>query len=121
MKQIEKDIKENTFHSVYLLYGEEDYLVKLYRNKLKKAVLDSEDEMNYAYFGGKDIDFSEVRDMGSTLPFFAEHRMIMMEETSLLKSSNDFADILEGFPESTVVVFVEKEVDKRNKLYNIII
>lgn len=117
MKQINEDIKKHTFHSVYLIYGEEEYLVKLYKNKLKDAVLDGEDEMNYSYFQGKDFDFNEVRDLGDTLPFFADYRVLLMEETGLFKSSNDFADILAGFPESTIVIFVEKEVDKRNKLY----
>ena len=55
MKQLKEDLKNQTFHPVYLLYGEEDYLKRMYRDRLKKAVLGDGDEMNYSYFEGKDI------------------------------------------------------------------
>ncbi|MBR1742827.1 MAG: DNA polymerase III subunit delta [Lachnospiraceae bacterium] len=119
-KDIEKDIKEHSFHSVYLIYGEEGYLVRKYRELLKNAVLGSEDEMNYSYFQGKGIDLAEVRDIGSTLPFFSDYRFLFMEETGFCKTASDVTEILEGLPESTIVLFVEKEVDKRNKLYKYI-
>ena len=54
MKVISDDIKKGEFKSVYLLYGEEDYLKRMYRDRLKKAVLGDGDEMNYSYFEGKD-------------------------------------------------------------------
>lgn len=114
---LNQEIESGSFHTVYLFYGEEEYLVRQYRDKLKQAVLSDGDEMNFSCFQGKDIDFAEVRDIGSTLPFFAEHRFLLFEETGLLKKSNEFSEILGGLPESTVVLFCEKEVDKRNKLY----
>lgn len=116
MKQIQQDIKEKSFHSTYLLYGEEEYLVRLYRDKLKNAIL-GDDEMNYSYFYGKDVDLSEVRAMVQTLPFFQEHRVILLEDTKLFKTANDFSDCLLNMPETTIIIFVEKEVDKRNKLF----
>ena len=62
MKQLKEDLKNQTFHPVYLLYGEEDYLKRMYRDRLKKAVLGDGDEMNYSYFEGKDIDFPTLRE-----------------------------------------------------------
>ena len=64
MKQLKEDLKNQTFHPVYLLYGEEDYLKRMYRDRLKKAVLGDGDEMNYSYFEGKDIDFPTLREAG---------------------------------------------------------
>lgn len=112
-----QEIETGRFHSVYLLYGKEEYLVKEYRDKLKNAVLADGDEMNYSCFSGKNIDFAEVRDIGCTLPFFADYRFLLFEETGLFKKSNELAEILSSFPKSTVVLFKEKEIDKRNKLY----
>ena len=58
MKLLEKDIKEKNFKNVYLLYGEENYLKRSYKNRLKKAILNDEnDTMNYSYFEGKDIRY----------------------------------------------------------------
>lgn len=36
MQRLDKDIKDKVFHRFYLLYGEEDYLKKMYKNSLKK-------------------------------------------------------------------------------------
>ena len=117
MKRIQEDIKSRSFHSVYLLYGEESYLVRLYRDKLKQAVLDGADEMNYSNFQGSSVNLPEVREIAETLPFFQDYRIIILEDTKLFKSANDFVEYLPSMPESTILVFAEKEVDKRNKLY----
>ena len=117
MKQLKEDLKNQTFHPVYLLYGEEDYLKRMYRDRLKKAVLGDGDEMNYSYFEGKDIDFPTLREAANTLPFFSDHRIIVVENSRMFKNASEMADYLPQMPDTTVVVFVEKEVDKRNKLY----
>lgn len=117
MKQLKEDIKNRSFHPVYLLYGEESYLVRQYREQLKQAVLDGGDEMNYTYFEGNGVSLPEVREIAETLPFFQDYRIIVWEESKLFKSANDFAEYLPQMPDTTILVFVEKEVDKRNKLY----
>lgn len=117
MRTIKEHIKNNTFSKVYLLYGQEDYLKTLYRNKLRNAILPSEDTMNYSYFEGKDIDLTAVQSMADTVPFFAEHRLLILENSGLFKKQSDFADYIKEMPESSILLFVESEVDKRNKLY----
>lgn len=117
MNTLKEHIKNKSFSRVYLLYGTERYLVTLYRKKLKDAILDGDDGMNFNYFEGKDIDWSEVTSVAETLPFFSEHRLILLENTGLFKSSNDFADYLAHMPDTTCLIFCETEVDKRNRLY----
>lgn len=117
MKRIQEDIKNRSFHPVYLLYGEESYLVRAYRDKLKNAILDGGDEMNYSNFQGSGTDLSAVREIADTLPFFQDYRIIVLEDTKLFKSANDFVEYLPSMPDTTILVFAEKEVDKRNKLY----
>lgn len=117
MKRIKEDIKNHSFHSVYLFYGEEDYLKRMYRDKMKQAVLEDGDEMNYSYFEGKDTDALQLREIADTLPFFSDHRIVIVENSGWFKSANEFADYLKQMPDTTVLVFVEKELDKRNKLY----
>lgn len=117
MKQIKEDIKNHSFHSVYLLYGEERYLVSLYRDKLKDAVLAGSDEINFSGFQGSGVDLAELKSIADTLPFFHDYRLVLLEDTRLFKAANDLADYLKVMPETTVLVFAEKEVDKRNKLY----
>ena len=37
MQRLDKDIKDKVFHRFYLLYGEEDYLKKIYKIGMTKA------------------------------------------------------------------------------------
>ena len=118
MKNIKEHIKLHQFKPVYLLYGTESYLKKLYRDKLVVAILGgTDDEMNYAHFDGKGIDVSNVIGIAETLPFFKEKRVIVIENSGLFKSANDLADYLKGMPDTTHIIFVEDDIDKRNKLF----
>lgn len=120
MKNIKEHIKTGSFSKFYLLYGGEAYLKKLYRDKLKAAIIPDEDNMNYSYFEGKDMNQKEVVSICQTLPFFSERRLIVIENSGLFKSSNELADQLKELPDTTIVIFVEMEVDKRNKLYKLV-
>ena len=117
MQRLKEDIKNRAFHQLYLLYGEEDYLKKMYKNSLKQAVLEGSDDINYSYFEGKDTDVLQIKETVETLPFFNDYRLVIVEDSGFFKSANTLADYLEDMPESSIVVFVEKETDKRNKLY----
>lgn len=117
MKNIKEHIKLNQFKPVYLLYGTESYLKKLYKNKLKEAIIGNGDDMNFSYFEGKQVNVSKVVDIANTLPFFSERRLILIENSGYFKNQNDLADFIKLFPHTTHVVFVESEVDKRNRLY----
>ncbi len=117
MQVINSHIKNKEYKPVYLLYGSEDYLKKQYKQKLKTALLAGSDEMNYSYFEGKDIEVDKVIGFSDTLPFFAERRVVIIENSGLFKSASDLAEYLPNMPETTVMVFVENEIDKRNKLF----
>ena len=118
MKSINEDIKTGNFRQVYLLYGDEAYLKKLYRDKLKKAILPDGDTMNYAYYEGKGTNPSELIDLAEAMPFFADRRLIIVENSGFFKNATpELADYIKGMPETACFVFVEQEVDKRGKLY----
>lgn len=121
MKRITQDIKNGQFSNVYLLYGEEAYLRKQYRDKLKESLVPEGDTMNCSIFAGKDINANEVADMAGTMPFFAERRVIIIEDSGWLKSGNDrITELVKSIPDTTFLIFVEEEVDKRSKLYKAI-
>lgn len=117
MQRLNEDIKSGQLKKVYLLYGEEAYLRKQYKDRLKAALV-GDDTMNYHYFEGKNIAVGEVIDLAETLPFFAEKRLIVIENSGLFKSGGEqLSEYLAGQAETTFFVFVESEVDKRSKLY----
>lgn len=121
MKTIDNDIKNQSIKQVYLLYGEERYLIKQYKDKLVKALVSEEDTMNFASFSGKDINPKEIIDLAETLPFFADRRLILIEDSGFLKKDGEeLAEYIPNAPESTFFIFVEEELDKRSKLYKAI-
>ena len=118
MKSIDEDVKAGRFQPVYLLYGEETYLKRQYKQKLQQAVADVDDTMNTAYYEGKNINPGEIIDLAETLPFFADRRLILLENTGMFKTScEELAEYIKHMAETTCLVFVEEEVDKRGKMY----
>lgn len=118
MKSLNEDIKTGQFKSIYLLYGEEEYLKKQYKGRLTRAMLPEGDRVNYAYYEGKGIPVPEIIDLAETMPFFAERRLIVIEDSGLFKTAApELADYLKTMSASACFLFIEKEVDKRGKLY----
>lgn len=118
MKRLEEEIKSGQLKQVYILYGEEAYLRNQYKEKLKNALLGEGDSMNFHYFEGKDVRSGEVIDLAETMPFLAERRVIMLENSGLFShGGEELAAYLEAPSETAYFVFVEPTVDKRSKLY----
>lgn len=118
MKRIAQDIKSGNFSNLYLLYGEEAYLRKQYRDNLRFALVPQEDAMNCSIYAGKETDANEVADMAGTMPFFAPRRVIIIENSGWFKTGNDkILELVKALPDTTYMIFVESEVDKRSKLY----
>lgn len=121
MQQLIQDLKNETYKQMYLLFGEEDYLRKQYRDKLRAALVAEGDTMNYHYYEGKDTNVGEVIDLAETLPFFADRRVIILENSGLCKSGGDaLAEYLKQPAESVLFILVETQIDKRCRLFKTI-
>lgn len=135
MKSIDEDIKNGKFKNIYFLTGVEPYLIGQYRDKLAKALVGSDDGLNLRRYSGEMPDINEVMEYADTVPFFADRRVIILEDTGIFKSSDDrLAQYLGSMPKTTYMIFVEcykgerKDekkyestlYDKRYKLYKMV-
>ncbi len=121
MKMLLEDIKSRQFKQIYLLTGEETYLRNQYRSRLRDALVTEGDTMNVSVFEGKGTDPREVIDLAETMPFFAEKRVILLDESGFAKNAcPELADYVKEIPESTCIILTETEVDKRGRLYKAI-
>lgn len=122
MRSIDSEIEQQAFKRIYLLFGKEHYLLKENRERLLKAlgVTDRKD-MNFTLLSEKEFNVPTLISDSDTLPFFADRRVILVEESGYFKGNKKEKDRLVKYipdiPETTVIVFVESEVDKRDKLY----
>ena len=97
MKSLNEDIKTGNFKPVYLLYGEEAYLKKQYRDRITKAIFPDGDTVNYAYYEGKGINPGELIDLAETMPFFADRRLIVIENSGFFKNASpELADYIKN-------------------------
>ena len=118
MKSIQEDIKTGNFKQSYLLFGEEAYLKQQYKEKLLNALNPDGDTMNFSRYEGKGIDVKQVIDLCETMPFFADRRIILLEDTGFFKNKcEELADYMKSLPDYLVLVFAESEVDKRSRMY----
>ena len=108
-----------SFKKVYLLFGEEAFLKKSYKNRLREAITQG-DTMNYNYYEGKGINVNEIISLSDTMPFFADRRLILMEDSGWFKGgpgADEMCAYIENIPDTTCLLFVETEVDKRSRMY----
>lgn len=118
MKKLSEEIREGNLKQVYLLCGEEAYLRRQYRDRVKKALLGDGDLMNLNCFEGKGIVPGEVIDLAQTMPFLAERRVLVIENSGFFKRGGEtLAEYLADPAPSAYFLFVETEIDKRSRLY----
>lgn len=118
LKSIQEDIKTGNFKQSYLLFGEEAYLKHQYKEKLLNALNPDGDTMNFSRYEGKGVDVKQLIDLCETMPFFAERRIILLEDTGFFKNKcEELADYMKSLPDYLVLVFSESEVDKRSRMY----
>ncbi len=150
MTVVGNDISRNEYKSAYLLCGEEAYLRNYYKNSLKKALVSEGDTLNYAYFEGTGTNPDEVAGLLLTMPFMAEHRVVIVENSGWFakaggaaeaedsddagdisasdeasaKNSGRFSELLDAIANmdsDVIVIFSEEKTDKRSKLYKAIL
>ncbi|MCR4590676.1 MAG: DNA polymerase III subunit delta [Lachnospiraceae bacterium] len=121
MESVKDDIKNRSFSGVYLIYGEEPFLVNLNKKRLSDAVVPADDNMNRTVFSEKDANVKDIIALSDTLPFLSEKRLILIEDSGFFKKApadvDSLTEYIKKIPEETVIVFSESEVDKRGKLY----
>ncbi len=94
---------------------------KYYRDRIRKSLLPDEDDMNYTAMDGEKMDVNELIEQAETMPFFAERRMVYVENSGLFAKSDDrLADFLGRLPETVCLVFSEKDVKKNTRTYKAI-
>lgn len=120
LQSIMEDIKNQDFKQVYLLYGAENYLRRQYRDKLRNALMDPEDTMNFHYFEGKTVAFGQIIDLAETLPFFSERRVIVIENSGVFKQGGEqLAEYLKTPASTAYFILNEEEIDKRSRLLKV--
>lgn len=122
MLTLNKQLKENTYSNLYLLYGDEEYLKINYRDRLTSGILadTTKGNINYHLYRQQDATAEAIAEQALCLPFFADRQLLVVENSNLFKAASSLADTLADIPDSTYIIFVENNVDKRNNLFRLL-
>ena len=88
MQTLNQDIKEKSFKKIYLLYGDEPFLVGSYKKKLREAITGG-DTMNFNYFEGKNPDVKEIISWRIPCRFLQTGGLILVDGSGFFKSAQE--------------------------------
>jgi len=118
MEQLKSELRKKDFKRLYLIHGDERFLMAHYALEITKAMKELAIPDTFE-------DVSPVADIimtADSLPFFGERRLIYVRNSKLFTTgrksdSEAMAEYLPKIPQETTIVFVESEIDKRSRLY----
>lgn len=113
-----KDLEKGQLAPMYLIFGEEPYLLNQSVERFKYAVLtEGAVDFNYSLFYASDADVATVRDAVETLPMMAPRRLVIIKEAQELNDKEwaELEPLIENPVESTVFVILASRIDKRKK------
>lgn len=108
------ELKAGNLRRVYFLYGEEDFLVKTYTDRIiAAAVPEDARDMNFVKYS-KAPKPDELSDQLDNMPFFADYKCVLIED--LDADALDTADhkaylsIIKDVPDTSVLIIAQKNV-----------
>ncbi len=121
--QIKNDIKNKSFKNIYILYGEETYLINHYAEAIANENVDADmKEFNYIKFSNSLPDAEDIDAFASSYPFMSEKKVMVIQNTGIFKSSQMnqaeyFMGLVKSIPEYLIILFCEEQINKTNALY----
>lgn len=120
---LKQQIREKNPGRMYLLYGEEVYLKETYLARLSKLVPDGGfADFNRIVLDGKSLTPEKADDALESFPMMSEKKLVLIQDSGIFKSANAetkeyWTKRLADIPDYVMLIFDEKEVDKRSALY----
>lgn len=105
-----KQIKQAPLSGLYLLYGEESYLVQSYTKRMAELSVEPSAQMfNFNRFEGKAVSVDEIVSAAEALPVFAPVRCIVVDDFAADSLSAGDTEKLKAlfadFPPQTLLIF----------------
>ena len=121
-----QELKQEHFGRMYVLHGEESYLVESCRNALKKKLVSGfAEDFNYHRFNGESWSIEAFQEAVEAIPMMSETSMVEVSDINFFgfpeSERNMMTEIFSDIPDYCTIVFVytgEWKPDKRiKKLY----
>ena len=105
-------LKQGKILPLYLLYGEEEFLIQEALDLIVEKVVDpNAKDFNFNSLYCRDTPVSEIINLAQTLPFMSEKRLVIARDFDALKAADiaEFATYLDDPSPSTCLVMVSNQ------------
>lgn len=129
LSRLKSDLNDQTFSTLYLLYGEETYLREFYLGELRRKAIDpSFADFNLIQLEGKGLTPDALTDAVESCPVMAEKKLVIVSDFDLYKPPAAFQtlipEMLGDLPPYVILVFyfdiLPFKPDKRTKIHGLL-
>ena len=128
LKQFKTSILNKEFGNLYLLVGEEKFLINQYLKLVKEnALTGSFNEFNLFEFENENADgartgstvrIDDIEQAVGQLPQMSDRVLVIVKYSKHLEAqSREIAALLENIPKETILIFVEENIKKISKVF----
>jgi DNA polymerase-3 subunit delta len=104
---------------IYLLYGEEDFLIDEKIEELKNSI--SNPFLNVEIIEGEETSFEKLASAFQTTPMFGEEKLVIVRDFEINSEKQEpLLALLKNLSPQVTVVFKGARIDQRSKLYKFI-
>ena len=108
--QLIRSLREKGPESIYLLWGEEDYLRESYFQELKSACISPGEDFNYHRLNGGALDYQLLMEAANAMPFMGQRTFAEIRDFEINACKDEKAErlkeILSDVPDYATLVFV---------------
>lgn len=121
-----KKIESDKIEPAYLFVGEEEYLMNISIDILKRKYIDSSLEtINYVKLEGKNCDLQILINACETLPFMSEKRIVLLKDISVFMENigkdleSDFYKYMDSLGDFLCLILMDntKSIKRNSKIY----
>jgi len=119
--KLQKEVKAGKFYPVYLLHGEESYLIDEASAFLEQNVLQEHEKVfDQQILYGSDCDARYVMEQLMLFPMMASRRLVIVREAQQMEGILDLEPFVQKLVPSSILVLCHKgkNLDKRTKLFD---
>ncbi len=107
----------------YFIYGDEDYLKKIYVGKIVSAVVDDDfAEFNFHKFDGKEATLGDVYDSVEAMPMMSDNTCVLVEDMPLDTLDESGMSMLNemvvNIPDTCALIFYMRSINPSSKIWD---
>jgi DNA polymerase III subunit delta len=113
-----KEIRNNRIQPIYLLFGEENYLINELVDLIIEKTLDENlRQLNVEKFSGNDTDSETITTAALSIPMLAEKKVVIVKNYDKINDSKSLQFYLQNPSQSTVLILISESIDKRKNVF----